>query len=122
MGTNYYLKKKKCECCNLRDDSETIHIGKSSYGWSFSFHGIPGNIETEQDWKNMIRSREDMEIVDEYGDSIEYDKFWDLVEHKRDGYNHTTCCRNDDTSRRHGYEECWYDEKTGSSFSKGEFS
>ncbi len=123
MGTNYYLKHKKCECCGLRDEEKTMHIGKSSYGWSFSFHGIPEEIENERDWKNVINLYSDtMEIVNEYEDVINDDDFWSLVESKRDGKNHTLYCRDESTSRRHGYEDCWIDEKTGSSFSKGEFS
>jgi len=38
MGTNYYLKTEMCECCGLHDESNTMHIGKSSYGWCFSLH------------------------------------------------------------------------------------
>jgi hypothetical protein len=122
MGTNFYLKKKACECCGLRDEEHTIHVGKSSYGWSFSFHGIPGDIESEEDWKNIMKSREDMEIVNEYDDTVSYEDFWSLVKHKRDGKNHTIYCREDDTTLGHGYNSCWIDKETGSSFSKGEFS
>ena len=124
MGINYYLKKKKCKCCGLRDEKETIHIGKGSVGWSFSFHGIPGEIETERDWRDLMKSSEDMEIVDEYGTVHSYKDFWDFVLSKTKLKNHTTYCRNSDEAgtKRHGFEECWYDSETGSSFSKGEFS
>ena len=37
MGTNYYVAKNLCECCNRYD--EEYHIGKASYGWAFSFQG-----------------------------------------------------------------------------------
>jgi hypothetical protein len=123
MGTNYYLKKKACECCGLRNEEETIHIGKGSIGWSFSFHGIPGKIETENDWRKAME-QDDVEIVNEYGDVVDVKEFWDYVESKRKLNNHTTYCRNDNdySTREHGLNECWYDSETGSSFSRGEFS
>jgi hypothetical protein len=123
VGTNYYLKKKACECCGLRDDTQTIHVGKSSYGWSFSFHGIPGKIESEKDWKKKMED-ESFELVNEYGEVVDHKWFWELVDNKRDDKNHTKYCREDDEgfSREHGYRDCWYDDETGSSFSKGEFS
>jgi hypothetical protein len=38
MGTNYYVVENACECCNRYD--ETLHIGKSSCGWAFTFQGV----------------------------------------------------------------------------------
>jgi hypothetical protein len=123
MGTNYYLKKKACTCCGARDESKTIHIGKGSVGWSFSFHGIPGEIETEKDWKALI-DNPDYDIVNEYDEIVDKKEFWEYVESKRKLKNHTTFCRNskDESIRSHGLKDCWYDNETGSSFSKGEFS
>jgi len=37
MGTNYYLIYNECKCCNRHDK---VHLGKSSYGWKFTFQTI----------------------------------------------------------------------------------
>ncbi len=80
MGTNYYVATNICECCNRRDE---MHIGKQSWGWAFSFRGYRSEydeapiIESWRDWKAYLR---DKQIVDEYGDPVNYDVFVDLVE------------------------------------------
>lgn len=69
MGTNFYLKPRPaCECCGR--EFETLHIGKSSYGWCFSLHIIPEKgINTLGDWINRWNSPT-AEIEDEYGGPI----------------------------------------------------
>ena len=45
MGTNYYLHKDVCLCCNRA--AEIAHIGKSSGGWCFLLHCDPqGDVES----------------------------------------------------------------------------
>jgi hypothetical protein len=62
MGTNYYLV---CSSCGQRK-----HIGKASAGWAFSLHIYPTeNILDLDDWKPILSKHE---IVDEYGDKIEW--------------------------------------------------
>ena len=76
MGTNYYVAKNKCECCN-RYDTE-YHIGKSSMGWAFTFHGYPWNkLRSWKEWKEFLK---DQIIMDEYGDQKDYDWFVKMVE------------------------------------------
>ena len=76
MGTNYYVAKNMCECCD-RYDSE-YHIGKSSYGWSFSFQGYTWNKLTSwKEWKEFLKTEI---IVDEYGKRIDYDWFVNMIE------------------------------------------
>jgi hypothetical protein len=83
MGTNYYVAKNRCECCN-RYDLE-YHIGKSSYGWAFSFRGYRAErLVTWQAWREFLREQT---IVDEYGDVIDYDWFVDMIQtHKAPGF------------------------------------
>lgn len=76
MGTNYYVAENRCDCCQRYD--RTHHIGKSSWGWSFSFRGYPEyNLTSWQAWREFLRDRQ---IVDEYGDFIDYGDFCHMVE------------------------------------------
>ncbi len=65
MGTNYYLHRNVCEHCGRSD--ERIHIGKSSSGWCFSLHVIPGEIENLAEWEATWPSGT---IKDEYDEVI----------------------------------------------------
>jgi len=76
MGINYYLAKNYCNKCNRY---ESIHIGKSSYGWTFSFRAYK-NIRSFDDWKKeFIGNR----IFDEYGKEITINDFVKMVESKK---------------------------------------
>jgi len=124
MGTNYYLRKNICPCCSRYDE---IHIGKSSAGWSFSFHGF----RKENDegliiisYKDWLKELQNGEIYDEYGRKVTLEEFMKLVENKKDAsLNHTAYCRNSDCefNRKHAEEYCWLDE-SGNSFQAGEWS
>jgi hypothetical protein len=76
MGTNYYVAENHCKCCDRYD--ETYHIGKSSYGWSFSFQGYKlEELVSWQAWKDFLK---DKMIKDEHGITIPYDEFVTLIE------------------------------------------
>ena len=93
MGTNYCVSLNHCKCCNR---SDKIHIGKDSYGWSFNFRGYDGqygyiedddnrSLEVPKDfqlksWKQWKEYLKDKPIIDEYGDSISYEDFVEMVE------------------------------------------
>ena len=83
MGTNYYVAKNLCECCNRYD--EEYHIGKASYGWTFSFQGYRAErLVSWRAWKEFLK---DKIIVDEYGERTNYDWFVDYIEgNKSPGY------------------------------------
>ena len=83
MGTNYYVAKNLCECCNRYD--EEYHIGKASYGWTFSFQGYRAErLVSWRAWKEFLK---DKVIVDEYGERTNYDWFVDYIEgNKSPGY------------------------------------
>lgn len=69
MGTNYYLyEKQDCECCGRPFDP--LHIGKSSGGWCFTLHIIPGDrINTLDDWRELWHKPGTV-IRDEYGKTV----------------------------------------------------
>ena len=93
MGTNYYMryKDKTCECCKRTD--EQYHIGKSSFGWTFSFRGYTNEFDTLQvksfqDWKYILDD-DNVFIIDEYEREISKEDFYKFVENKRYGLNHS---------------------------------
>lgn len=118
MGTNYYHRPAPCPTCG---HGEETHIGKSSAGWTFSFHGTE-QIRSWSDWLAVLR--EGGEIRNEYDRIVTLEEFVEMVEAKRgERLNHTTYCRESDEpwTRAHGLRDCWLD-KEGHSFSSGEFS
>lgn len=106
MGTNYYHHEEVCDHCGHA--KSVTHIGKSSVGWTFIFHGT-NEIRSYQDW--LTRLRAGGRIVDEYGRVVPLDEFEKLVAAKKDGSNHAI-----------NYPSgSWLDQE-GHGFSGGEFS
>ena len=105
MGTNFYIKSERCECCGI--EPELFHIGKNSSGWLFSLHrtGLLVNIES---WLiHLVKNKDG--IVDEYGRAMKLSTMIDIITDKdfgEDGlcyYNRST---NTEKVRRLG--ESWY--------------
>lgn len=126
MGTNYYVAKNLCECCNRYD--EEFHIGKSSMGWAFSFHGYPTfELKSWKQWKEFLK---DQMIKDEYGDTISYEDFVNLIETvKAPGYVNPNGHRNlqhNEAGKKDKYPwfnpEYDWDDEDGYSFCSREFS
>ena len=127
MGTNYHLKAPACTCCGRSDADH--HLGKSSGGWTFGFHGNrnPENgplVRNLQEWTEHIREKLDAgwTLESEYGTPTTFEELLDLVESKkREDLNHTIYCR-----ERYGMDasycsQIWLDEE-GNSFSEADFS
>jgi hypothetical protein len=127
MGTNYYVAKNLCECCNRYD--EEYHIGKSSMGWAFTFQGYKyDNLTTWKLWKEYLKNQI---IKDEYGDTISYEEFVEMVEtykspnyinsqNNRKNLSHNTQGKID--SRPWFNPEYDWDDEDGYSFTSREFS
>lgn len=140
MGTNYYLRYNQCTCCDRYDE---LHIGKSSGGWSFSFHAIEEYISMKdidpkhllagsddkllvihsyKDWKKFINryvlELETAKIYDEYGTLIHPSELYEMIERKKGEKNHTTYVKENhpDSAYRDFYDE------EGNSFSTSEFT
>jgi hypothetical protein len=84
MGTNYEWRELACPtCCR----SDTIHVGKSSGGWSFLFHGYRHDpddgvtspfgfaVESRADWRKVFTERPGT-LVDEYGVTVDDPVAW----------------------------------------------
>lgn len=73
MGTNFYWYAKEhapCSHCGRAEESERLHIGKSSAGWCFSLHVIPDSgINSLEDWRDRF-AVDGSKIRDEYGEEI----------------------------------------------------
>ncbi|WP_316200961.1 MULTISPECIES: hypothetical protein [unclassified Bradyrhizobium] len=84
MGTNYYVEPQPCcPTCGRSDDR--VHIGKSSLGWAFTFHGYEadGNspaLASAKDWFAYLEGRK---IKTEYGDSVTLEELKRIVERKK---------------------------------------
>ena len=133
MGTNYYLlSPEDCpHCASKFIPTHTydykIHIGKSSYGWSFSFKGYKNHcdiedITSESEWRKYIKKaiKNGQYIINEDDEKIDPEKFWEMVEEKKGGHNHTTYCVKELPDDFYKFKN-WLDNK-GNSFSEGEFS
>ena len=83
MGTNYYWypKSNPCPTCG-HDPIEPIHIGKSSAGWRFMFHGTD-EIRSWEQWQAILQGKGN--IVDEYGCIWSFEDFKAKVKSKDDG-------------------------------------
>lgn len=109
MGTNYYHHTNTCLHCNRAD---VEHIGKSSIGWTFSFHAT----DTIRSWKDWQKTLSHGRIFNEYNEQISLNDFIKLVEEKQKvpgASNHAL--QGYDNDRNFVDEE-------GYSFSEGEFS
>lgn len=80
----------------LKEREAEVYIGKSSCGWQFLFHlGIRkytcGQSLKREDIDKWLRSGI---IIDEYGDEISVDKFWQLIDTKKDGMDYDEYYKN----------------------------
>jgi hypothetical protein len=78
MGLNFYLRKKNYKNNRYERSGVGLHIGKSSFGWAFSLHAIPGIAETLDDWKALWSSRLFV-IVDEYGNRVSKEEMLSVI-------------------------------------------
>ena len=72
MGTNYYCEtgrmlEVECDCGFKHMMPETLHIGKSSCGWTFLLHAIPEKgLECWRDWEEGLKAAR--RVYDEEGE------------------------------------------------------
>lgn len=130
MGTNYYVVSNCCDKCNRYD--EEYHIGKSSYGWAFSFRGYRSErLVSWAAWKEFLKNKI---IMNEYGERIDYDWFVQYIENeKAPAYvnsqnGHKNLIHNEQGRKPNSNGWSWYnpeydwDCEQGYSFSSREFS
>lgn len=110
MGTNYYVKAPQpCDHCGEEHFcKQGIHIGKSSYGWTFTFAWNDGVFY--KNYHEMEAWLADKQIFDEYNREVTQKEFFDMVERKMGDKPHSTT--NDE----------WGHIVDGIYFMRGEFS
>lgn len=120
MSTNYYYHlspKNVCNYCNRSDKSEIVHIGKSSAGWTFSFHGTD-KVRSYKDWIAFFETNSG-DIVNEYGKMVSINEFKKIIESKMDAkYNHAIYSSKREPEYAQKY--CWID-NDGHSFNSAGF-
>lgn len=110
MGINYYWREKPCVTCSHSD--KVTHIGKSSWGLVFSFHGT-FDCKSWAEWKLVLQSGEG-HIFDEDGVPIDTDLFITMVEKKQ--------ADKDNRSHAREHPEHSHLDDAGYSFTNVEFS
>jgi hypothetical protein len=103
MGTNFYLVRDTDTpvCASCGENPTGIHVGKSSVGWVFLWHGYhaepvfpretqPSGVELPDltcptEWFAFLadRRQEGWRIENEYGERQDGEKFREFVESKR---------------------------------------
>lgn len=66
-----------------------LHVGKSSYGWRFILHYIPGLCETLDDWKAIIAHADNIE--DEYHKKETADDLLKVITERGIRFNNAYC-------------------------------
>lgn len=107
-----------------------VHLGKSSYGWSFSFRGYRDDYENQRitsfkEWTSFIEKEigKGGIIFDEYDDKISLPILLKKIDSKKSGQNHAVYAK-DKSETGYSYSHagrCAVDEE-GNSFSYCEFS
>jgi hypothetical protein len=85
MGTNYYVSTPSCtNACEHCDQSQRVHLGKSSGGWRFHFRAYPEwpREEAFQHWLALAGSGP---IEDQYGKPWTLDALLAKIHDKQDG-------------------------------------
>jgi hypothetical protein len=84
MGTNYFLRKNICKCCDRYDEQ---HIGKKSFGWQFTFF-LPEEYDLCRDYLVDIQSMVHLgnaKIFNEYGEEVSFNELKDTILDKDNG-------------------------------------
>jgi hypothetical protein len=125
MGCNYYFvpkRKKKVKLTEFESmfyylSFEPIHIGKSSFDWTFSFQktsyysSYKELLEFHDKWKDKIK------IIDEYDRRVSIEHFKALVEAKKNEQHSQTLYMINNYSSDTDYLDC-----EGYDFNERDFS
>ena len=103
---NYYTRIDECKHC---ERYEEIHLGKSSYGWRFSFQYNEGKYyKSISEMKKWLK---DKTIYNENQEEISQIEFWEMVKSKQKEklahalkYPSST----DFMQGRYSFTNCWF--------------
>lgn len=131
MGTNYYFRYNICSHCGRYD---SLHIGKNSYGWQFTFQALDEffdapfldgkvtlQVNSFLEWKEIIEryvvKEKTAKIYNEYGDVISVQDFYDIIEKSKGEKNHR-----DYMLQERKYDETSFKDSDGNAFINVDFS
>ena len=90
MGTNYNVHTPRCpNACEHCAATQTLHLGKSSIGWRFTFQAEP-EWPREHAYNLWLERAKSGEIRDEHGQAITLDELLTLIQAKQNDQSHTT--------------------------------
>ena len=98
MGTNYYIR--------WDEDSEPVHVGKQSYGWSFLFRVYDDGPSTPLEWIEILEAGK-VDLIDEYDEPVSPERLLKIIEYNRgipNPGNHPSCPPDSDGYRACGLE------------------
>ena len=107
MGMNYYCEtgrmfEVECDCGFRHMMPETLHIGKSSWGWTFSLHVIPEKgLECWRDWEEVLKDAR--RIYNEEGENVSLEELRETVLHRARELNDEEKARMEEIAERDGY-------------------
>ena len=107
MGMNYYCEtgrmfEVECDCGFRHMMPETLHIGKSSWGWTCSLHVIPEKgLECWRDWEEVLKDAR--RIYNEEGEDVSLEELRETVLHRARELSNEDKARMEETARRYGY-------------------
>lgn len=115
MGTNFYMEKK-CRCCG---EKKSVHLGKSSAGWTFTFRGdLENGVVDYASWIVRVRTllNAGYTLTNDNGSDVK--TLNDLVQLIQEKY-----VEPNNQAKDYGYNDDnnWLDEN-GNSFTNNEFS
>ena len=90
MGTNYYVRTPGCpNACEHCNESQLIHLGKSSAGWKFLHQADPTwpREKALQLWERRAKLGP---VEDEYGRPVILEELLTLITEKQGGRAHHT--------------------------------
>lgn len=109
MGTNYYIREEECPLCGCSQVKDT-HLCKMSCGWKPLFKRNFALDSVEEYKKYLEVTCISNRIVDEYGDTMDAEAFWQVVRIWNDKEGHKAPIISE------------YSDKEGYHFSSEEFS
>ena len=107
MGMNYYCEtgrmfEVECDCGFKHMMPETLHIGKSCWGWKFTLHAMPEKgLECWRDWEEVLKDAR--RIYNEEGEDVSLEELRETVLHRARKPNDEDKARMEETARRYGY-------------------
>lgn len=117
MGNNFYYED---------ENGEVFHLGKSSWGWEFSWRAQPKlDVYSVRQWLAFLSLKEDEAghsvIIDEYNDPCSFDEFLKISDKREREFQYGGELQNQTDYAESSFEDRYYKDGQGASFTLYEF-